>query len=75
MAQNAYHSGDNFSRKINHKQLFEVYHHHKQVVESEWSSLPELTNDNGSFCADSCGSQLWSVAIMLEAVNTLKRFN
>ena len=75
MAKNALSCEDKFSRKINTKQLFDVYHHHKKVAESEWSSLPELTNDNGSFCADSCDSQLWSIAVLLEAINTLKRFN
>ncbi len=75
MAQNAYHSNDKYARKINHRQLFDVYQHYKLITESEWMSLPELTNDNGSFCQDSCGSQLWSIATLLEAINTLKRFS
>lgn len=75
MAGNAYHSESKYTRKINYRQLFDVYHHHKWIWESEWSSLPELTNDNGSFCRDSCGSQLWSIATLLEAINTLKRFS
>lgn len=75
MAQNAAHSDLKFARRLNHQQLFDVYQHHKSISESEWSSLPELTNDNGSFCPDSCGSQLWSVATLLEAINTLKRFS
>ena len=75
MAHNAYQSRAKYARKINHRQLFEVYQHYKYIFESEWQSLPELTNDNGSFCQDSCGSQLWSVATLLEAINTLKRFS
>jgi glycogen debranching enzyme len=75
MAKNAVDCEDKFSRKVDHKQLFDVYHHHKKIAESEWASLPELTNDNGSYCADSCESQLWSIAVLLEAINTLKRFN
>lgn len=75
MAQNAYLAGSKFARTINYRNLFDVFPHHKWVLESEWSSLPELTNDNGSFCQDSCASQLWSIATLLEAINTLKRFS
>ena len=75
MAKNANISQEKFSTKINHKQLSDAYNHYKKIQESAWLSLPELTNDNGSFCSESCGSQLWSVATLLEAINTLRRFN
>jgi len=63
-----------YEKKINYNHFFDIYNHYKAMNESEWTSLPELTNDNGSFCKDSCGSQLWSVATLLEAINTLKAF-
>ena len=74
MAQYAHHSESKYARKISYRQFFDVYQHYKSISESEWYSLPELTNDNGSYCAASCGSQLWSIGTMLEAMNTLKRF-
>lgn len=38
-------------------------------------SLPEFTNENGELSVYSCDSQLWSIATMLEAINTLKAFS
>ena len=33
---------------------------------SPWAGLAELTNQNGSFCADSCPSQAWSASCMID---------
>lgn len=63
-----------YEKRINYSHFFDLYYHYKAMSESEWSSLPELTNENGSFCKDSCGSQLWSIATLLEAISTLKAF-
>lgn len=40
--------------------------HLKELRTSPWRGLPELTNENGSFCHDSCRTQAWSVATVLE---------
>lgn len=40
--------------------------HLKELRTSSWRGLPELTNQNGSFCYDSCRTQAWSVATVLE---------
>ncbi|KAH3757290.1 glycoside hydrolase family 13 protein [Pelomyxa schiedti] len=42
--------------------------HIKCISESPWSSLPELTNLNGSTCHSGCPAQAWSCACMLEAL-------
>lgn len=41
--------------------------HLKELRTSPWRGLPELTNENGAFCHDSCRTQAWSVATVLEA--------
>ena len=53
------------------KQIGRLQNHIKWLVK-DWLSLPEITNDNGSYCRFSCNSQLWSVACILEAINLLK---
>ncbi|MFH4973467.1 hypothetical protein AB6A40_000176 [Gnathostoma spinigerum] len=43
----------------------------KYLQESAWTSLPELTNENGAFCAGSCHAQAWSVGCLLETIDEL----
>lgn len=48
-----------------------IYSYLKYFNESDWSSLPELTNKNGAPCHFSCQAQAWSVGCVLEAIHTL----
>ncbi|KAE9549903.1 hypothetical protein FO519_006887 [Halicephalobus sp. NKZ332] len=51
----------------------QIYEFNKCVENSNWGSLPELTNEGGSFCEGSCPAQAWSVACAIEAIETLKQ--
>ncbi|KAL2759035.1 glycoside hydrolase family 13 protein [Sodiomyces alcalophilus JCM 7366] len=38
----------------------------KMIRESVWAGLAELTQKNGEFCPDSCGTQAWSAACLID---------
>lgn len=38
----------------------------RMIKESPWAGLQELTNENGSFCQDSCPSQAWSASTLID---------
>lgn len=46
-------------------------HLHK-IETSHWRGLPELTNENGAFCRDSCHTQAWSMSCVLETLHDLE---
>jgi glycogen debranching enzyme len=45
--------------------------HAQALMESSWSGLPELTNENGADCPDSCPVQAWSMATLLDLLHDL----
>ncbi|XP_031629828.1 glycogen debranching enzyme [Contarinia nasturtii] len=48
--------------------------HLREIETSHWRGLAELTNENGSYCSDSCRTQAWSMATVLEVLNDLNKF-
>ncbi|CAO3677994.1 unnamed protein product [Rhizopus microsporus] len=45
--------------------------HRKYIEENVWCGLPELTNKDGAFCSDSCTTQAWSAATLLDLLHDL----
>lgn len=45
--------------------------HQKHLLTDPWEGLPELTNSHGKPCPDSCTTQAWSVATILDALRDL----
>ncbi|EIE82182.1 glycogen debranching enzyme [Rhizopus delemar RA 99-880] len=45
--------------------------HRKYIEENVWCGLPELTNKDGEFCPDSCTTQAWSAATLLDLIHDL----
>lgn len=58
-----------FFDEKSHKIMQFLIPHQKYYQKCAWMSLPELTNENGSYCSHSCEAQAWSVATILEAMN------
>jgi glycogen debranching enzyme len=40
--------------------------HREYVSQSDWHGLPELTNKDAEYCHDSCTTQAWSTATLLD---------
>ncbi|KFY25104.1 hypothetical protein V493_04846 [Pseudogymnoascus sp. VKM F-4281 (FW-2241)] len=47
----------------------------KAIVESEWAGLTELTNKNGSFCADSSPTQAWSAGCFIDLYHDAAQYD
>jgi len=54
-------------------QVHRFMRRHREMLlkESLWAALPELTNENGAHCPDSCPSQAWSFATLLDTLYEL----
>ena len=42
--------------------------HQKHIYHDPWMSLPELTNEAGSYCSHSCEAQAWSIGTINDAL-------
>jgi glycogen debranching enzyme len=47
----------------------------KHLEQDVWRGLPELTNENGVFCKDSCPTQAWSASTLLDFLAVVHRLD
>lgn len=47
--------------------------HAQALRDSPWQGLPELTNEGGAECTDSCPVQAWSMACLLDVLHDLSQ--
>lgn len=45
----------------------------RYIQNDPWRGLPELTNENGAHCHDSCNTQAWSSSTLLDFLETVHR--
>lgn len=55
-----------------HHLLLPARHH---IQSDPWAGLPELTNEKGAYCRDSCPTQAWSASTILDFLEEVHRFN
>ncbi|KAJ2309119.1 bifunctional 4-alpha-glucanotransferase/amylo-alpha-1,6-glucosidase, partial [Coemansia sp. RSA 2705] len=53
-----------------HANMVNLKHH---ISTSSFAGLPELTNQNGSYCRDSCETQAWSGGCLLMALHEMSK--
>ena len=47
--------------------------HAQALQDSPWQGLPELTNEDGADCMDSCPVQAWTMACLLDVLYDLSQ--
>ena len=45
----------------------------KHIQNDPWAGIPELTNENGAYCSDSCRSQAWSASTLLDFLEVVHK--
>jgi glycogen debranching enzyme len=64
-------------QKMRVKEVEEMLKKPKEFIQdlerNKFAGLPELTNENGAFCVDSCETQAWSMAVFLELVKEMQQ--
>ncbi|GAA5998308.1 hypothetical protein JCM5350_002093 [Sporobolomyces pararoseus] len=54
--------------------IYSILSRHRAHIHSDvWAGLPELTNENGGYCHDSCRTQAWSGSTILDAIDDMAR--
>ncbi|KAJ7583415.1 glycoside hydrolase family 13 protein [Mycena floridula] len=43
------------------------------IRNDKWAGIPELTNENGQYCSDSCNTQAWSASTLLDFLETVHK--
>lgn len=46
-----------------------------QIEKDGWRGLPELTNENGGYCHDSCRTHAWSAGTLLDFLASVHRLD
>ncbi|KAI5124195.1 hypothetical protein M0805_005046 [Coniferiporia weirii] len=52
--------------------LLPIRHH---IQNDPWHGVPELTNENGTYCRDSCNTQAWSASTLLDFLEDVHKIN
>ncbi|KIJ65141.1 glycoside hydrolase family 133 protein [Hydnomerulius pinastri MD-312] len=55
-----------------HRALLKPRHH---IQSDPWAGLPELTNEDGAYCRDSCNTQAWSASTLLDFLEEVRRYS
>lgn len=53
-----------------HRILLAPRHH---IQNDPWAGIPELTNENGVYCKDSCNTQAWSSSCLLDFLEVVHK--
>jgi glycogen debranching enzyme len=43
------------------------------IQRDPWAGIPELTNKDGAYCADSCNTQAWSASTLLDFLEEVSK--
>ncbi|KAJ6581356.1 glycoside hydrolase family 13 protein [Mycena capillaripes] len=70
-----------FDTRAGEKDVKDTLHHllhillpaRSHIQNDPWAGIPELTNENGGYCGDSCHSQAWSASTLLDFLEVVHK--